>query len=178
MGQFMSQSTNQSLQASSLLHRSSHLGSDRLTAAKGSALHVSLRQFRASDPGNNLATARSLGSFPGKRQIRETTSKKDKDFYQLSFGDLTDLRLTLRNRSGADIFGEILDSQGQVFTFKGDRLSVKVAAGKTVENLYETLPSGLYYLRIRSSGDSKNTYQLKLSANNTFPSLPDCGCTT
>lgn len=145
--------------------------------AKASSLQFSLRQSRASDPGDTLSTARSLGIFPGKRRIKETVGKKDRDLYQFSVNDLTDLRITLKNRSNANLFGEILDSEGQVFTFKGDKLSVKVKPGKALGNFYEELPSGVYFLRIRSRGSGKNTYQLKLSASNTFPSL-DCGCGT
>lgn len=171
---------NQRLEEASVLlrsHSALRLGDDRLKATKTSSPHTSLRQFRASDPGGTLATARSLGNFSGKRKTRETVGKADKDFYQLTFGDLTDFRVTLRNRSGVDVFGDILDSQGQVVTFGGDRLSIKVKSGQAIENFYEALPSGTYFLRIRSQGSGKNTYQLQLSAANTFPSLPDCGCT-
>lgn len=171
---------NQSLKAStSSFHR--HLGnrldSDRRHSHKDSPLELSLRSFGASDPGGTLATARSFGLFSGKRRIKQTVGKKDKDFYQFAFNDLTDLRLTLTNRSKGNIFGDILDSQGQIVTFKGDRLSIKVKSGEAIENFYEELPSGTYFLRVRSREAGKNTYKLKLSAANTFPSLPDCGCT-
>lgn len=158
-------------------HAASRLGDDRLNLVKASSLQVSLRQSASSDPGSHPSTARSLGTFSGKRKIRETVGKKDKDVYQFTFGDLTDLRVILRNRSKVNIFGEILDSQGQVFTFKGDKLSIKIEAGEAIENFYEELPSGTYFLRVRSQDPGKNAYQLKLSAANTFPSLPDCGCT-
>jgi len=143
---------------------------------KTSSLRFSLRQSRASDPGDTLSTARSLGTLPGKRRIKETVSRKDKDVYQFSLSDLTDLQITFRNRSKANLFGEILDSEGKVFTFKGNRLTTKIKSGESLENFYEELPSGIYFLRIRSRGSGKNTYQLKLSASNVFPSAPDCGC--
>lgn len=161
----------------SLRSRSAHRLEDDLKATRAPSLQSSLRQFRASDPGGAMTTARSLGNFSGKRKIKQTVGKADKDFYQLTFGDLTDFRVTLRNRSRVDMFGDILDSQGQVVTFGGNRLSIKVKSGQAIENFYEALPSGTYFLRIRSQGSGKNTYQLQLSAANTFPSLPDCGCT-
>jgi hypothetical protein len=155
----------------------SQWGDDRLKTANPSPLQFSLRQFSASDPGSTPATARSLGSFPGKRRIKGTVSRTDRDVYQFTFGDLTNLRIKLKNSSKVNIFGDILDSQGQVLTFKGNKLSVKVKSGKAIENFYEELPSGVYFLRIRGQGSGKNTYQLKLVAANTFPSLPNCGCT-
>lgn len=171
----MHQSFKQEAALSFRRNFASRLDNDR-QLAKASSLQRSLRQFKASDPGDTLSTARSLGIFPGKHRIKETVGKRDKDLYQFSTNDLTDLRITLRNRSKANLFGEILDSQGKVFTFKSDKLFVKVKPGKTLENFYEELPSGVYFLRIRSRGQGKNTYQLKLSASNTFPSAPDCGC--
>lgn len=162
----------------SLRHHAEHRSrADQFHTTERSALRFSLRQFRSSDPGGNMATARSLGVFLGKRKIKETVGKKDKDFYQFTFGDLTDFRLKIKNRSKVNLFGDILDSQGQVVRFKGDKLSVKITAGETIENFYESLPSGTYFLRIRTRSSGKNAYQLKLSAKNTFPSLPDCGCT-
>lgn len=171
---------NQLFRETSVSHHrhTAHRLVERFSAAKGSAFQFSLRRFRASDPGDTLITARSFGAFSGKRRIKESVGKRDRDIYQFTFGDLTDLRLKIKNQSKANLFGEILDSQGQVVRFKGDKLSVKIKAGKTIENSYEGLPSGVYYLRVRSRGAGKNTYQLKLSAANTFPSLPDCGCTS
>lgn len=163
--------------SSSRRHVANRLDPDRRHSNRDSPLQLSIRSFSASDPGSTLATAQPFGLFSGKRKIKQTVGKKDKDLYQFSFNDLTDLRLTLTNRSKGNLFGEILDSQGQVVTFKGDRLAVKVKPGEAIENFYEELPSGIYFLRIRSREPGKNTYKLKLSAANTFPSLPDCGCT-
>lgn len=168
--------------APSLLRQSGGFSSAALPTeqnflAAGATFNQAGKKARASsDPGGTLATARSLGSFPGKRSMRNTVGRQDKDFYQIVLSDVSDLRLTLSNRSAATVSGSLLNSQGQVLSAATNSKMKRVSAKKEAKGIYRELAAGTYYLRVQSQQDGQHSYRLSLSAANTFPDFPDCGC--
>jgi hypothetical protein len=131
--------------------------------------------LRSSSVGRTLGTARLLGLFPGRRAIRQFVGRQNPNFLRFTLNDRSDVRLTLRNRSQSNIVGALLNEQGQLVSLGRNRLSSRIPAGETLKNTFEGLPSGTYYLRIRSRAQGRNTYQLTLAARNTVLNLP-CGC--
>lgn len=148
---------------------------DRSSSVFSQSLRPS-RRASAADPGGTPSTAQVLGGFPGKRSVRNTVSRRDKDVYQLTLSDLSTVKLTFKNRSKANLFGAILDSQGKVFSLRRNKLSISAKAGEEFNDSYEELPAGTYFLRVQTRSGGKNAYRLTLAVSNTFPSLPDCGC--
>ncbi|WP_416669704.1 hypothetical protein [Egbenema bharatensis] len=125
--------------------------------------------------GRTLGTARLLGLFPGRRTVRANVGRQNANFFRFTLNELSNLRLTFRNRSQASIVGSLLNEQGQLVSLGRNRLSERVRSGETLKRAYQGLPSGTYYLRLNSRAQGRNAYQLTLAVANTRPNLP-CGC--
>lgn len=137
---------------------------------------LAIRQGRASDAGNTLATAKPLRSFPGKAQVRDRVGRSDKDIFKLTFNDFSDFSLTVENLSKVNLSAVLLNSQGQALASGQNRRFRSVQAGQTVKGLYAEVPAGTYYLQLQSRGEGQNTYKLSIAVANTFPDFPPCGC--
>jgi hypothetical protein len=127
-----------------------------------------------NNSGRTLGTARLLGLFPGRRTVRANVGRQNSSFFRFALNELSNVRLTFKNRSQSSMVGELLNEQGQLVSLGRNRLSERVRSGETLRRAYQGLPSGTYYLRIRSRAQGKNAYQLTLAAVNR-PNLP-CGC--
>lgn len=135
---------------------------------------ASAKESSSNRVGRTLATARSLGLFPGRRNVRNQVGRKVTNFYRFTLNELSNVRLSFQNRSQSSIVGRLLNEQGQVVSLGRNRLSERVRAGEMVKRSFEAIPSGTYYLKVSSRGAGKNAYRLTLAASNTVP-FP-CGC--
>ncbi|NJO42532.1 MAG: hypothetical protein HC769_22090 [Cyanobacteria bacterium CRU_2_1] len=154
----------------------SGLKNDR-SASLDSPLRLSAKNRpRASEPGGTLPTARSLGTLPGKRAARNTVSKRDTDIFSLTLNDLGNVTVTVKNLSKVNLFASFLDNRGRVLSYEGNRQFTSLNPGEELKTTYEGIAAGTYYLRFQSRDNGNNAYKLTLSASNTFPAVPDCGC--
>ena len=134
-------------------------------------------RFRAADlGGNSIATAISPGTFPGKTLIRDTVSRKDSDYFKLTFIGESNIRLTFQNLSKSTLTGSILNSRGKVLRYDGDLQATNLSSGKSLKSFYRDIPPGTYYLRIQSQDQQPGAYKLSLGIVTPSLTPPDCGC--
>lgn len=141
-----------------------------------SMLGAAVNRLRSSQSGRTLATAQPLGGFPGKRTVRNAVGRNKANFYRFTLDNLSNIRLSFRNRAGNSITSAILNEQGQVVSLGKNRLSQRIKAGDTVDRTYRQLPTGTYFLRVLSRNAGENAYRLTLAASNTSRDFPGCGC--
>jgi hypothetical protein len=141
-----------------------------------SVVGAAVNRLRSSQSGRTLATAQPLGSFPGKRTVRNAVSRNRANFYRFTLDNLSNVRLSFRNRAVNSMTSAILNEQGQVVSLGKNRLSQRIKAGDSIERTYRQLPSGTYVLRVVSRSKGENAYRLTLAASNTSRDFPGCGC--
>lgn len=148
--------------------------SSPLTAAAATGLTASrsrtLSQARASEPGNTPSAARDLGRFPGRRSAADAVGRLDPDYYKITAVTLSDINIAFRNRSRRAISVVLNDVLGNVVRGAGIPRTVK--AGQSINQVYTLLPSGTYYLSVKSSGQG-NRYRLSVAVSKN---VDDCGC--
>lgn len=149
---------------------------DLLTPPQQNLPRLSNR-FRAADlGGNSIATATSPGTFPGKTVVRDTVSRKDPDFFKLTFIGESNIRLTFQNLSKSTLVGSILNSRGKALRYDGDLQATDISSGKSLKSFYKNIPAGTYYLRIQSQDQQPSAYKLSLGIVTPSLTPPDCGC--
>jgi hypothetical protein len=137
---------------------------------------TSAKKARSSSIGRTITTARPFAVFPGKRTVRNNVGRNNPNFYRFTVDNVSNLRLTFKNRAKNSIVSRVLNEQGQVISLGKNRLSQRVRSGDTFERTYKRLPSGTYFLQVTSQGKGQNAYRLTLGVSNTTGVFPGCGC--
>jgi hypothetical protein len=155
---------------------------DRSSSLLTRSLYSIAAKPRATGTSNNtLTTASALGTFTGRRTIKDTVGKTTDpvDLFSFQVADTSKLKLSFQNNSKASITSAVLDAQGNVLFYNGRKQSSSVKSGVTSETQYGGVTPGTYYLKIQSKAKGDSPYKLTLAINKqgsgSIEPLP-CGC--
>ncbi|MCF3569017.1 PPC domain-containing protein [Planktothrix agardhii 1806] len=157
-----------------LVGLNANLGEDQLTgitesreeSPEGLTTKIAGRKAAPSDPGETIKTAKNLGQLASKPQsfneeIGYTKSgKRDtNDYYKFTVKNrLNQVNISLDGLKGnANL--QLLGTNGK------EIISTSTEAGKTKENIFQSLPAGTYYLRVYPQGAESTPYHLSLDAD-------------
>ena len=117
------------------------------------------RLLTADLGGNSLATATSLGSLEGSREISDFVGRADpNDYFRVKIGQQSEVRLVLDGLR-ADVDLQLLDIGGRTIASSTDW-------GSNAELINRQLESGTYFVRVyQYSGDTNFRITLHATPN-------------
>ncbi|MCP9296423.1 MAG: PPC domain-containing protein [Planktothrix agardhii LY1] len=154
--------------------RNANLGEDQLTgitesrkeSPEGLTTKIAARKATPLDPGGTIKTAKNLRQLASKpkafhEEIGYTKGgKRDtNDYYKFTVKNrLNQVNISLDGLKGnANL--QLLGTNGK------EIISTSTEAGKTKENIFQSLPAGTYYLRVYPQGGDSTAYHLSLDAD-------------
>jgi hypothetical protein len=157
-----------------LVGLNANLGEDQLTgitesreeSPEGLTTKIAGRKATPSDPGGTIKTAKNLGQLASKPQsfneeigYRKSGERDINDYYKFTVKNrLNQVNISLDGLKGnANL--QLLGTNGK------EIISTSTEAGKTKENIFQSLPGGTYYLRVYPQGAESTPYHLSLDAD-------------
>lgn len=115
-----------------------------------------------SEPGGNLKTAQLIKPIPGVFKRADAVGKDDRDLFKAVLTTPAKVDISFRNKSLVPIKLSILDSQGKVLKFGGQRLKQSVGRGTFVQTLTGVLP-GTYLIQLAAKANTPAKYRLRVT---------------
>ncbi len=113
------------------------------------------------EPGGNLKTAQRIRPIPGTFNRRDSVGRGDRDLFRAVVTTAAKIDITFNNRASTPITLSVLDSQGKVLSFDGQRLTRAVGRITFVQSLTGVLP-GTYFIRLAATSKIPSKYRIRV----------------
>ncbi|HEY9629963.1 MAG TPA: hypothetical protein V6C84_21945 [Coleofasciculaceae cyanobacterium] len=133
------------------------------------------RRASADGAGNTKTTATSLGTFPGKRTVRDSVSRGDSDFYSFTLDVVSNVKVSFLNRSQNPIYKAVLKEDGSFYLSRRKAQAGIVEPRDETLSPYRRLRPGTYYIKLQGRTAASSNYTLSVNITNS-PAEVDCGC--
>jgi hypothetical protein len=156
--------------------RNSSVLSEPLQKPSFGQQNSAVSRTRASN--GTLATATFLGNFPGsKKTVKDSVGRGNPtDFFRVDLSETSRIKVNFFNRSNANLRLTLLDTNGNVVSANGRRLTT-IRAGKTATTLVRGAVPGTYYLKAEGAANGNHRYEMNLFINRSGGPAPlPCGC--
>lgn len=127
----------------------------------------------ATEPGAALDSAFDVGTLNGSATYQGSIGASDQvDYYKVNLGQISDLYASLNGLSVSTDLNLIYDANNNGFVDGEERIDTGYSFYSENTAISETLPSGVYFIEVRTLSSSRSGYSLTLSATAQPGNIP------